>query len=152
MRTIVIVSIAAGMQLVSLTAFAQDDEEEEEPQEGEGGELDQLMADDPDRPKPEAQESDEEQAPGDEAPAGDPEEMSDDERPPGDERAVDDSAADEAEPEVPVDDTAKPFSLGVLFGGGISLENGANAWGMGFGLRGGYNFGGFYVGGRFSYY
>jgi hypothetical protein len=47
---------------------------------------------------------------------------------------------------------AKPISVGLLLGYGISLEDGGNAWGLGFGLRGGYNIDAIYLGARFIYY
>lgn len=49
------------------------------------------------------------------------------------------------------DEVAHPISVALLVGYGISLED-ANPWGAGFGLRGGYNVGDFFVGGRFVYY
>jgi opacity protein-like surface antigen len=50
------------------------------------------------------------------------------------------------------DDPAKPISVGLLVGYGISLEDGANPWGIGFGARGGYNLGQIYLGARFVFY
>jgi hypothetical protein len=48
---------------------------------------------------------------------------------------------------------AKPISVGLLLGYGISLEDGdQNPWGLGFGLRGGYNIDAIYLGVRFVYY
>jgi len=47
---------------------------------------------------------------------------------------------------------SKPVSISLLLGYGISLESGANPWGLGFGLRGGYNIGQIYLGPRFVYY
>jgi hypothetical protein len=46
---------------------------------------------------------------------------------------------------------AKPISVGLLLGYGISLEEG-NPWGLGFGLRGGYNIDAIFLGARFVYY
>lgn len=46
----------------------------------------------------------------------------------------------------------KPISVGLLLGYGISLEDGGNPWGFGFGLRGGYNIDAIYLGARFIYY
>jgi hypothetical protein len=46
----------------------------------------------------------------------------------------------------------KPISVGLLLGYGISLEDGPNAWGLGFGVRGGYNLDAIYLGARFVYY
>lgn len=47
----------------------------------------------------------------------------------------------------------KPISAGLLLGYGISLEDGSNPWGLGFGLGGGYTLDmGVYVGARFVYY
>jgi opacity protein-like surface antigen len=47
----------------------------------------------------------------------------------------------------------KPISVGLLLGYGISLEDGdGNPWGLGFGLRGGYNIDAIYLGARFIYY
>jgi hypothetical protein len=39
-----------------------------------------------------------------------------------------------------------------LLGYGISFEDGPNAWGLGFGLRGGYNIDAIFLGARFVYY
>jgi len=47
---------------------------------------------------------------------------------------------------------ARPISLGLLLGYGISFEDGGNPWGLGFGLRGGYNIDAIYLGARFVYY
>jgi hypothetical protein len=47
---------------------------------------------------------------------------------------------------------AKPISAGLFLGYGISLEDGTNPWGFGFGLRGGYNIDAIFVGVRFLYY
>jgi opacity protein-like surface antigen len=49
-------------------------------------------------------------------------------------------------------DADKPISVGLLLGYGISLEDGGNPWGVGFGLRGGYNIDAIYLGVRFVYY
>jgi hypothetical protein len=46
----------------------------------------------------------------------------------------------------------KPISIGLLLGYGISLEDGGNPWGFGFGVRGGYNIDAIYLGARFAYY
>jgi hypothetical protein len=46
----------------------------------------------------------------------------------------------------------KPISVGLLLGYGISLEDGGNPWGLGFGLRGGYNIDAIFLGARFVYY
>jgi len=45
----------------------------------------------------------------------------------------------------------KPISVGLLLGYGISFEEG-NPWGLGFGLRGGYNIDAIFLGARFVYY
>lgn len=50
------------------------------------------------------------------------------------------------------DGPAKPISVGLLLGYGISLESGGNPWGVGFGARGGYNLGPIYLGARFVFY
>ncbi len=50
------------------------------------------------------------------------------------------------------DGSDKPISVGLLLGYGISLEDGGNPWGLGFGLRGGYNIDAIYLGARFVYY
>ena len=47
---------------------------------------------------------------------------------------------------------AKPISAGLFLGYGISLEDGPNPWGFGFGVRGGYNIDAIYLGVRFLYY
>lgn len=47
---------------------------------------------------------------------------------------------------------AKPISAGLFLGYGISLEDGPNPWGLGFGVRGGYNIDAIYLGVRFVYY
>jgi opacity protein-like surface antigen len=52
----------------------------------------------------------------------------------------------------PATGTAKPISLGLFAGYGISLEDGQNPWGVGLGLRGGYNLDQIYLGARFIYY
>jgi hypothetical protein len=46
----------------------------------------------------------------------------------------------------------KPISVGLLLGYGISFEDGPNPWGLGFGLRGGYNIDAIFLGARFVYY
>jgi len=46
----------------------------------------------------------------------------------------------------------KPISVGLLLGYGISFEDGPNIWGLGFGLRGGYNIDAIFLGARFVYY
>jgi hypothetical protein len=48
--------------------------------------------------------------------------------------------------------TAKPVSVGLLLGYGLNLGSGKNPWGLGFGIRGGYNIDQVYVGARFTYY
>jgi opacity protein-like surface antigen len=50
------------------------------------------------------------------------------------------------------DGVEKPISVGLLLGYGISLEDGANPWGLGFGVRGGYNLDAIFLGARFVYY
>jgi hypothetical protein len=52
----------------------------------------------------------------------------------------------------PATGPAKPISVALLLGYGISLESGGNLWGLGFGLRGGYNLDKIYLGARFVYY
>src|SRR5688572_5655094 len=52
----------------------------------------------------------------------------------------------------PASGPAKPISAGLLLGYGISLEDGPNGWGLGFGLRGGYNLDAIFLGARFVYY
>jgi hypothetical protein len=61
------------------------------------------------------------------------------------------------EEEASVDDVGaradgKPISVGLLLGYGISFEDGGNPWGLGFGLRGGYNIDAIFLGARFVYY
>lgn len=64
-----------------------------------------------------------------------------------------DSSADSDEvPEAPGAASAKPISVGLLLGYGISFEDGPNPWGLGFGLRGGYNIDAIFLGARFVYY
>jgi opacity protein-like surface antigen len=46
---------------------------------------------------------------------------------------------------------ARPLSLGLLLGYGADLGNSYNFWGLGLGLRGGYNLRKIYLGGRFVY-
>jgi hypothetical protein len=59
----------------------------------------------------------------------------------------------EASVETTVDGQKKPVSVGLLLGYGISLEDGdGNPWGLGFGVRGGYNIDAIYLGARFIYY
>ena len=62
--------------------------------------------------------------------------------------AADATAGDAA----PSSDVEKPISVGLLIGYGISLEDGANPWGLGFGARGGYNIGQIFLGARFVFY
>jgi hypothetical protein len=59
-------------------------------------------------------------------------------------------STDEAAPAA--DSGEKPISVGLLLGYGVSLEDGPNPWGLGFGLRGGYNIDAIFVGARFVYY
>jgi hypothetical protein len=47
---------------------------------------------------------------------------------------------------------AKPISLGLLVGFGTDLGEDFNPWGFGIGVRGGYNLGRLYLGGRFVYH
>jgi opacity protein-like surface antigen len=69
----------------------------------------------------------------------------------GDEGEV--SSGDVGDGEVGGDGPAKPISVGLLLGYGISLEEGdGNLWGLGFGLRGGYNIDEIFLGVRFVYY
>jgi hypothetical protein len=64
-----------------------------------------------------------------------------------------DSAADSDEvPEASGAAAARPISVGLLLGYGISFEDGPNPWGLGFGLRGGYNIDAIFLGARFVYY
>jgi len=64
-----------------------------------------------------------------------------------------DSSADANDvPEAPGAAHAKPISVGLLLGYGISFEDGPNIWGLGFGLRGGYNIDAIFLGARFVYY
>jgi hypothetical protein len=46
----------------------------------------------------------------------------------------------------------KPISASLLLGYGVGLQSGGNPWGLGFGLRGGYNLDKIYLGARFVYY
>ena len=46
----------------------------------------------------------------------------------------------------------KPLSLGILVGYGASLEDGPNPWGVGLGVRGGFNLDALFLGIRFVYY
>ncbi len=62
------------------------------------------------------------------------------------------SSGDVGDGEVGGDGPAKPVSVGLLLGYGISLEDGPNFWGLGFGLRGGYNIDEIFLGARFVYY
>jgi hypothetical protein len=125
-------------------AAAQDDDEEE-------SDVDALMASDPEGGEDEEEEEDEEAPPADEAekpPAPPGEQQGDEERPPGEEPVAEEPKA--APPPEPETGPANKLSLGLLIGYGITLEENANPWGFGFGARVGYNFGGFYLGGRFS--
>lgn len=47
---------------------------------------------------------------------------------------------------------AKPISAALFIGFGTDLGKDFNPWGFGFGVRGGYNIGRIYVGGRFAYH
>jgi hypothetical protein len=75
-----------------------------------------------------------------------------------DPEAGDVAPVEETSEEVGGDETAevggggKPISVGLLLGYGISLEDGGNPWGIGFGLRGGYNIDAIFLGARFVYY
>jgi opacity protein-like surface antigen len=126
-------------------AFAGDDEEEEaEEEEEEGGEdVDELMTKDPESEKKpdEAGEGEEEAL----------EQLGDEERPPGEEPSAPEPEPT-AEAEAESGGRENPFSVGLLFGYGISLEPGLNVWGVGFGLGAGYNVDDLYVGARFAYY
>jgi hypothetical protein len=63
------------------------------------------------------------------------------------------STGDVGDGELGGDGPAKPVSVGLLLGYGISLEEGdGNIWGLGFGLRGGYNIDEIFLGARFIYY
>jgi opacity protein-like surface antigen len=63
------------------------------------------------------------------------------------------SSGDIGDGEVGGDGPAKPVSVGLLLGYGISLEDGdGNIWGLGLGLRGGYNIDEIFLGARFVYY
>jgi hypothetical protein len=64
-----------------------------------------------------------------------------------------DSAADSDEvPEASGAAAAKPISVGLLLGYGLTFEDGPNPLGLGIGLRGGYNIDAIYLGARFVYY
>lgn len=120
-------------------AAAQDEEEEE-------GDVDALMQSDPEREAEEEEEEAEEEASEEENERPPPgEQQGDDERPPGEEPVAVEKK--EGPPPEPDSGPVNKFSVGVLVGYGISLED-ANPWGFGFGARAGYNFGGFHVGGR----
>ena len=143
-----------ALGLPAAAVHAQDEEEEEaEAEEGdaEGGDLDSMMATDPDRPaKPEGEEAEgdgEAQSGDDERPAGESE--GDDERPPGE---VEDEAEAEEQPVAPVATGTEGFEAAILGGYGISLSDGPNIWSAGFGLRLGYDLGPFVLGARFVYF
>lgn len=70
----------------------------------------------------------------------------------GDIEADDNSADAPGVAEAPGAAGAKPISVGLLLGYGISFEDGPNAWGLGFGVRGGYNIDAIYLGARFVYH
>jgi hypothetical protein len=155
MRTIAVLAWVATTLFIS-PAFTSAQDDEEEADEG-GGDIDELMSGDPERPakEPDAEEDTddaEEKAP---APDGELGEATDDERPPGDEPSAPDAPPElEGEPE-DAGGHPKPLSVGILIGGGFSLEGGsnsANPWGLGLGLRGGYNLNDFYLGAGFAYY
>ena len=57
-----------------------------------------------------------------------------------------------SEEPAPASDGGKPISAGLLLGYGVSLEDGGNPWGLGFGVRGGYNIDAIFLGARFVYY
>lgn len=46
----------------------------------------------------------------------------------------------------------KKISVGLLLGYGVSFESGNNPWGLGFGVRGGYNLDQIFLGARFAYF
>jgi hypothetical protein len=54
-------------------------------------------------------------------------------------------------PESTPSSLARPLSLGLLLGYGADLRNSHNFWGLGLGVRGGYNLRKVYVGGRLVY-
>jgi len=54
-------------------------------------------------------------------------------------------------PAVPAARGGRPISLGLLLGAGVAFQD-ANPWGFGFGVRGGYNLGPWFFGGRFVYH
>ena len=79
----------------------------------------------------------------------------DDEDEDGDEqKAGADKGKDEAQAAAPAEPAAfsSPISLGLLLGYGFDLSNTFNFWGLGLGLRGGYNIGKIYIGGRLAYH
>lgn len=149
MRTVVVAAVLAAFVFGS-PASAQDD----------AVDLEDLMASDPEQPaQADEQAADEEPADGgfEDEPTGSSENtlsMSDDERPPGDEPSSVQPVADEqsAEAEPSAGGHRNPLSAGLLAGYGINVGSGANPWSFGFGVRAGYNFSAFYLGGRFVYY
>jgi hypothetical protein len=146
-----LIVIASSLLLLAspLSSVQAQDEEEEEAEAEEGGDIDQMMEADPDRPaeaEGEAEGEGEGEDDGERPPGG----GSDDERPPGEaEESEDTSDA----PVAPVDDgISRGFRIGALAGYGLSLEDGPNVWSAGFGLQGVYDTGMFVVGARFVYY
>jgi hypothetical protein len=148
MRTFAVAAIAAATLFCPLAASAQDDEEEATEEEEGDEDMDALMASDPERAEPKAEEAEDDEAP----PAEPGEQGGDDERPPGGEEPAESEPKEAAEEVEDSGGPAKPISIGVLAGYGLALDDGANPWSAGFGLRGGYNIGGFYVGARFVYH
>ena len=70
---------------------------------------------------------------------------------PSNEPEADASAAPQEEAPA-ADDGKKAISVALLLGYGVSLEDGGNPWGFGFGARGGYNLDQVYLGARFVFY
>jgi hypothetical protein len=153
MRTFAVYALAVATLFCSPAITSAQDEEAEEVEE-EGSDIDDLMSSDPERaePEPEAEQDGDEGAPAESA--DESLGLSDDERPPGDEPSAEEEPEDtEVDAEASSGGPDRPLSVGVLAGAGFGLESGAaDPWGLGFGVRGGYNLGGFYIGGRFVYY
>jgi len=70
----------------------------------------------------------------------------------GDDMGGDDMGSDTGAGDMGGGGPEKPISLGLLLGYGVSLEDGANPLGLGFGIRGGYNLDKIFLGARFVYY
>lgn len=140
-------SISLATLLITAPALAQDEDMD----------LDSLMSEDREVPEDEKADTDEDadsEGEGEDVespPDYQGDRMVDEERPPGDSDAFVKPKAEQPA-EVTTDEVVNPFSVGVLAGYGLNFDGPANAWGLGFGVRGGYDLGLVSFGLRFMYY